>query len=177
VIRANAVKCRHCGSEIEPAQMRQYASHARNNPWHMIVLVLLLVITGFVAGYPALVNYLDERALVKAMVERANAAPPPAPLPAPAPTPPPVVAAPVDTSEAYAGLRRLNFGEDAEVVVGKTYSGSIIADLFEQNAYQTHYDLESTIMVEFAGNLYEVRTRQPRFFPGGQYKIVSIEEK
>ena len=174
LIRVDAIKCRHCASEIDPNKMGPGGPGARTNAWHLTVLGVLLLVTAFVAAYPAIVKHMDERALNKAMIQRATTIPE-------APRPVEVVAIPpqetvIDSSDVVPGLSTLNFGEDAEIVVGKTYSGSAIADLFE-NAYQTRYHLDSEITVDFAGVSYQVRARQARFAPEGRYKILSIEEK
>ena len=54
-----AIKCRHCGSEVDPAKLHQQAAKARTNPMHLIVLGFLLVVTAFIATYPMLEQHLD----------------------------------------------------------------------------------------------------------------------
>ena len=157
VIRRNAIKCRHCGSEVDPSKLYQHAEKARTNPVHLVVLGVLLAVVGFVAAYPAVERHLDERALTKAMIQRATAVPP---------APPVVVVSP----------GRIEFGEGVELVAGKTYSGTTMEDLLEANALGSGTLLESDIMIQLGGYSYEVRTRQPHFTADARYEILSIEK-
>lgn len=173
VIRKNAIKCRHCGSEVDPSKLYQHAERARTNPVHLVVLGILLAVVGFIAAYPTVERHLDERALTKAMIQRATAVPP-APVPAPPPVaepepepePPVVVVSP----------GRIEFGEGVELVAGNTYSGTTMEDLLEANALGSETLLESVITIQLGGRSYEVRTRQPHFAPDARYEIVSIEK-
>lgn len=171
VIRKNAIKCRHCGSEVDPAKLYQHASNARTNPVHMVVLGILLAVTAFVAAYPTLEKRLDERALAKAMIQKGTAIPR-----APAPAPPPVEEEVEPAPPVVVTPGRIEFGEGVELVTGRTYSGTTMEDLLEANALGSGTLLENTITVQLAGHTYEVRARQPHFVPDASYEILSIEE-
>ena len=171
VIRRNAIKCRHCGSEVDPSKLYQHAEKARTNPVHLVVLGVLLAVVGFVAAYPAVERHLDERALTKAMIQRATAVPP-----APVPAPPPVEEPEPEPPVVVVSPGRIEFGEGVELVAGKTYSGTTMEDLLEANALGSGTLLESDITIQLGGYSYEVRTRQPHFTADARYEILSIEK-
>ncbi len=173
VIRKNAIKCRHCSSEVDPAKLNQQASKARTNPMHLVVLGFLLLVTAFVAAYPALEKRLDERALAKAMMEK-GAAVPAAPRVAMIETP--AVEEAPEPAVSFAPPGRLEFGEGVEIVAGQTYSGSTIEDLLEANALGSGTMLESRITVQLAGQSYDIVARQPYFIPEARYEILAIKE-
>jgi hypothetical protein len=169
LIRTRAIKCKHCAGEIDPRRVREYGGGGRNNPWHLTVLGILLALTAFIVAYPTIVANMEKRALAKAMIEKATSIPE---GPRPSAAKPRVVQA----SAGAPGLAKLNFGEDAELEVGQTYSGITLLDLLEASASDSRVHPEGRITVEFAGASYEIRTRLPALAPEGRYQIVGIEE-
>jgi hypothetical protein len=169
-IRKKAIKCKHCGGEINSKKVRQYGRQGEA-PWHYAVLGVLFLLVVFLAIAPRLSDYWERRHTVDhpmAHLFHADEA---------KSTPSPKVA---PEKPVRPRRERILFGEDVELAVGKSYFGDALADLLEQYSDDGARFDSTGITFDFLGERFLVSIEPS--LPGRhldvetRYEIVLIEK-